>query len=182
MSKYKILFQLSGSIACYKACNVISKLVQRDIDVRIACTEASLKFIGVSTLEGLTRNPVYIDMFARKHALDHIELAKWYDMAIVCPATANIINKFSAGIADDLISTLFLAQDFSKPYLIAPAMNHMMYKHPSTQNSIMTLEDWGVKFLGPGHGHQACGDEGPGRMLEPELILEGIFKKMGDYK
>jgi len=100
------------------------------------------------------------------------------DLDIICPATANIINKLSHGIADDLISTLFLAQNFSKPYLIAPAMNKNMFSHPATQKSLQTLESWKVSILKTGHGHQACGDEGPGRLLEPEQIYSEILKSL----
>jgi phosphopantothenoylcysteine decarboxylase/phosphopantothenate--cysteine ligase len=181
MSK-KILFQLTGSIACYKACNVISKLVKNGFEVKTVVTKSALEFIGLSTLEGLTHMPVYVDMFERKRALDHIDLTKWYDLAIICPATANIINKLAAGVADDPISTLFLAQDFSKPYLIAPAMNQNMYKHPATMKAIETLKSWEVKILEAGVGYQACGDMGPGRLLEPENIYEEIIRALGDAK
>ena len=117
MSKYKILVAFTGSIACYKGCSLVSKLVQNNCEVKTICTKSALNFIGLSTLQGLTNNPVYTDMFEDridKTNLEHIELTKWYDLAIVCPASANIINKFAAGIADDLLSTTFLAQDFSK--------------------------------------------------------------------
>ena len=173
-SKKNILFQLSGSIACYKACNVISKLVQEGYGVKTACTENALKFIGKSTLEGLTHNAVYVDTFEDRSALEHIELTKWMDLAIVCPATANIINKLAAGIGDDYISTVFLACDFSKPYLIAPAMNQNMWAHPATKRSVGILKGWGVKVLGTGTGYQACGDKGAGRLLEPEAIYKEI--------
>jgi phosphopantothenoylcysteine decarboxylase/phosphopantothenate--cysteine ligase len=173
-SKKNILFQLTGSIACYKACNVISRLVQEGYEVKTACTENALKFIGRSTLEGLTHNAVYVDTFEDRSALEHIALTKWMDLAIVCPATANIINKLAAGIGDDYISTVFLACDFSKPYLIAPAMNQKMWAHPATKRSVGTLQSWGVKMLGTGTGYQACGDKGAGRLLEPEAIYKEI--------
>ena len=176
MSKGKnILFQLTGSIACYKACGVISRLVQDGHRVKTICSANALKFIGKATLEGLTHMPVYVDMFEEKFALEHIELVKWLDLAIICPATANIINKLAAGIGDDYISTTFLASDFSKPYLIAPAMNQNMYAHPATAAALKKLEGWGVKMLGTGVGYQACGDKGPGRLLEPDRILAEIY-------
>jgi len=173
-SKGKILFQLTGSIACYKACNVVSKLVQEGFDVKTVCSQNALKFIGKSTLEGLTHNAVYVDTFEDRSALEHIALTKWLDLAIICPATANIINKLAAGIGDDYISTVFLAFDFSKPYLIAPAMNQNMWAHPATRRSTGILKDWGVKILGTGTGYQACGDKGAGRLLEPEAIYTEI--------
>jgi len=169
----KVLFLLTGSIACYKACNVISKLVQAGCEVKTVCTPNALKFIGKSTLEGLTHNPVYTDTFEDRSALEHIELTKWMDLAIVCPATANVMNKLAAGVADDFLTTLFLAWDTKKPYLIAPAMNRNMWAHPATKRSVKTLEDWGVKVLGTAKGYQACGDIGEGRLLEPaDLYLE----------
>lgn len=174
MKKSKILIKLTGSIACYKACHVISKLVQQGHEVYTVVTENAKEFIGLSTLEGLTRCPVYHDMWERRKALEHIELIRSVDLAIVCPATANIINKFAAGIGDDTVSTLFLAHDFKIPYLIAPAMNMNMYNHPSTQKSLQTLKEWGVKILETDNGHQACGDIGPGRLLKPEKIVEII--------
>lgn len=179
MKKNKILFQLTGSIACYKACGVISRLVQDGHEVRTACTENALKFIGRSTLEGLTHNPVLTDTFEDKRALEHVEMVKWLDLAVLCPATANIINKLAAGIGDDYVSTAFLAFDFSKPYLVAPAMNKNMYAHPATVRSMRLLESWGVRMLGAGTGYQACGDRGPGRLLEPEEIFREITLAAG---
>ncbi|MDD5210425.1 MAG: flavoprotein [Elusimicrobiales bacterium] len=177
-SKGNILFQLTGSIACYKACNVISKLVQEGCDVKTVCSVNALKFIGKSTLEGLTHNAVYVDTFEDRSALEHIELTKWMDLAIICPATANIINKMAAGIGDDYISTIFLAFDFKKPYLVAPAMNQNMWAHPATKRSVDILEGWGVKMIGPGTGYQACGDKGAGRLSEPDAIYKEIKKNL----
>jgi phosphopantothenoylcysteine decarboxylase/phosphopantothenate--cysteine ligase len=177
-SKGNILFQLTGSIACYKACNVISKLVQEGYEVKTAVSQNALKFIGKSTLEGLTHHAVYFDTFEDRSALEHIALTKWLDLAIICPATANIINKMVAGIGDDYISTVFLAFDFSKPYLIAPAMNQNMWAHPATKRSVGILKGWGVKILGTGTGYQACGDKGAGRLLEPDAIYKEIKKNI----
>ena len=107
-----------------------------------------------------------------------MEIVKWLDLAIICPATANIINKLAAGLGDDYISTTFLAFDFSKPYLIAPAMNKNMYAHPATVKGIKTLEGWGLRMLGTGAGYQACGDKGAGRLLEPEEIYREIIRNL----
>jgi len=177
-SKANILFQLTGSIACYKACAVISKLVQSGCDVKTVCTENALKFIGKSTLEGLTHHAVYVDTFEERSALEHIELTKWMDLAIICPATANVMNKLAAGVADDFVTTLFLAWDQKKPWLIAPAMNRNMWAHPATVRSVKTLGEWGVKILGTGKGYQACGDVGEGRLLEPEELYLAIRKHL----
>ncbi|MCK5356879.1 MAG: hypothetical protein KAJ48_00655 [Elusimicrobiales bacterium] len=181
MSKYKanILFQLTGSIACYKACNVISKLVQNGFDVKCACSKNSLNFIGKATLEGLTQNQgYYYDSFQEINSPEHIELSKWADIAVICPATANTINKLAAGAADDLISATFLAFDFTKPYIIVPAMNKNMYFHPATKRSLEILKKWKIKVLNTAKGHQACGDSGEGRMLEPDEISEEIINSI----
>lgn len=177
-AKKNILFQLTGSIACYKACGVISRLVQEGCDVKTVCSANALKFIGKSTLEGLTHNAVYTDTFEDRTALEHIELTKWMHLAIICPATADIINKMAAGIGDDYISTIFLAFDFAKPCLVAPAMNRNMWAHPATRRSVGVLKGWGVKLIGPGNGRQACGDSGDGRLLEPEAICKEIRRAL----
>jgi phosphopantothenoylcysteine decarboxylase/phosphopantothenate--cysteine ligase len=174
MSKSKILFQLTGSIACFKACAVISRLVREGHEVKTACTPSALQFIGPATLEGLTGRPVYADVFEKKQSIEHIALSKWTDLAIVCPATANMMNKMAAGIGDDAVSTLFLSHDFAKPFLVAPAMNKNMWKHPATQKSVEILRGWGVDVLPVARGRQACGDEGDGRMLEPDAIYAAI--------
>ena len=178
MSRSKILFSLTGSIACYKACQVISRLTQEGCEVKAACTPAALQFIGPSTLEGLTRRPVYVDMFEKKTALEHVELAQWADLSIICPASANTINKLAAGIADNAVTTLFLAFDLSKSCLIAPAMNQAMYRHPATRQALATLRSWKVKVLAVDTGRQACGDIGEGRLLEPEKILQEVRRAL----
>jgi phosphopantothenoylcysteine decarboxylase / phosphopantothenate---cysteine ligase len=122
----KILFKLSGSIACYKACNLISKWVKEGHEVQTVATEAALKFVGASTLEGLSGKPVFHDLYESGKQMAHINLVKWADVTVLCPGTANTINKFAQGLGDDLISSLFLAHDFNKPYFIAPAMNTAM--------------------------------------------------------
>ncbi|NLO90717.1 MAG: flavoprotein [Elusimicrobia bacterium] len=175
MSKYKILFQLTGSIACFKACALISRLVREGCEVKAACTPSALRFIGQSTLEGLTGRPLYCDMFEAKQSVEHIALSKWADLSIICPATANIMGKMASGIGDDCVSTLFLAHDFSKPCLVAPAMNRNMWKHPATRRSVELLEEYGVEVLPVAEGRQACGDEGEGRMLEPDDIYAYIM-------
>ena len=178
MKKSKILIKLTGSIACYKACYVISHLVQQGHEVYPVVSKSALEFIGLATLEGLTRRPVYHDMWERKKALEHIELIRSVDLAIICPATANIINKLAAGIGDEVVSTLFLAHDFKIPYLIAPAMNMNMFNHPATQKSLGIFKVWGVRILDTDCGHQACGDIGPGRLMEPLQIVEIINKEL----
>lgn len=182
MSKSRILFQLSGSIACYKACQVISRLVQDGHEVRTACTANALRFVGAATLEGLTGSPVFSDAFEPGRMLDHIELAKWAELAILCPATAESINRLAAGTGQDAVASLFLAYDLAKPYLVAPAMNRQMWEHPATRESMARLKGWNVRVLGTGVGRQACGDTGPGRLLEPEEIHAEIVAALGSAR
>jgi phosphopantothenoylcysteine decarboxylase/phosphopantothenate--cysteine ligase len=178
MSNAKILFQLTGSIAGYKACHVISRLVQAGHEVEVVASPSALQFIGPATLEGLTGRPVHSDTFARGGAMDHIHLIRWADLVVICPATANTINKMVNGVGDDLVSTLFLAHDFKKPFIIAPAMNTMMYRHPATQKSLKTLREWGIEVLEPEAGALACGEVGEGRLLEPDLILKRLIERI----
>src|SRR5687768_14401569 len=132
MSGSNLLIIFTGSIAAYKGCDVVSRLVHRGHRVRCVATASALKFVGAATLEGLTGSPVLSDAFAPGSALEHINLTRWADAVLVCPATANTLNRFAAGLADDLAGALFLAHDRAKPWLVAPAMNPAMWSHPAT--------------------------------------------------
>jgi phosphopantothenoylcysteine decarboxylase / phosphopantothenate---cysteine ligase len=169
-----ILFILSGSIACYKACDAISRLVQRGHRVRTVATESALRFVGTATLEGLSGEPVGTELFAAGAALDHIALTRWADVTLLCPATANTLNRTSAGLGDDLAGALLLAHDWKKPLLIAPAMNPAMWSHPATVGSVETLRRWGARFIAPATGRTACGEVGEGRLAEPEDIAAAL--------
>ncbi len=166
-----ILFILSGSIACYKACAAISQLVQRGHQVRCVATEAALKFVGVATLEGLSREKVATDLFADGGALDHISLVRWANVVVVCPATANTLNRAAAGLGDDLAGALLLAHDWTKTLLFFPAMNPAMWSHPATRASVDKLRSWGARFVELGVGRTACGEVGFGRLAEPDDIV-----------
>lgn len=172
MSKSKVVFMMTGSIACYKACHVISRLVQNNCEVQVVASSSALKFVGNATLEGLSGRPVVSDMYAAGNVMDHIHLMRWADLILVAPATANFLNKAAQGVGDDLLQTLFLAHDFKKPFLIAPAMNTSMYLHPVTQKSLKALKDMGLQILDTASGILACGEEGWGKLLEPDLILK----------
>ena len=174
-----VLFQLSGSIAAYKACQVISRLTQAGCEVQTVATHAALQFVGPATLEGLTGRPVATDTFAAGSQMDHIHVVRWADLIVLCPATANTINRLAAGIADDLIGTMFLAHDFTKPYVLVPAMNAAMYEHPATAASLGLLRDWGVEIVEPDAGSLACGEIGPGRLAEPDVILAELLGRLG---
>lgn len=174
MSGSRILFVVTGSIAAYKACDALSRLVQRGHSVRTVATESALRFVGAATLEGLTRERVLSDLFQPGASLEHIELTRWADAVVVCPATANTLNRFAAGLADDLAGALFLARDRRKPFLAAPAMNPAMWEHPATTESVDKLARWGVRFILPGVGRTACGEEGEGRLAEPPEIVAAV--------
>jgi phosphopantothenoylcysteine decarboxylase/phosphopantothenate--cysteine ligase len=182
MLKNKILVEITGSIAAYKVGYLISKLVQNGFEVKTVVTESALNFIGKATLEGLTNNHVYCDTFGSNIIMSHISLTKWADLTILVPADANTINKFSAGIADNLITSMFLANDTEKPYLIAPAMNVAMYNHPALQSSLEKLKEWGYIVLPTGEGYLACGDEGKGKLLEPDKIFGYIISNLNQSK
>ena len=174
MSGSNLLFVFTGSIAAYKACEAVSQLVQRGHRVRIVATESALKFIGPATLEGLTGTAPLSDRFAQGTALEHINLTRWADAVVICPATANTINRLAAGLADDLVVALFLARLRNKPWLVAPAMNPAMWSHPATRAAVERLGTWGVRFLSVGSGRTACGETGEGRLTEPEEIVAAV--------
>lgn len=176
-----ILFIFTGSIACYKAVNVVSKLAQEGHQVQCVLTPSASQFIGNPTLEGLTGLRVHTSVFEEGQIMGHIKLIRDADIVVVAPATANFINKISAGIADDLASTLFLAHDFKKPFILFPAMNSSMYHHPTTQKSMEKLTAMGITISSTGSGILACGEVGYGKLLEPELILSEIKKNLKNY-
>jgi len=176
--KKKILVIMTGSIASYKACQVLSTLSKKDCDVKVVLTKSAQNFIGDSTIEGLTGNSPYKDLYESGSVMEHIYLARWADLILVAPATANFINKISQGLADDLASTIFLAYDFSKPFLVVPAMNTSMYKHPVTQKSIKALTEIGIQILETASGVLACGEVGWGKLLEPDLIVQQVDKAL----
>lgn len=174
----RILVLMSGSIAAYKACQVLSRLAQAGHQVEVAASASALKFIGSATIEGLTGRAVHSDLWEQGRAMDHIHLARWADLIIALPASAHFINRLAHGLGDDLLTSLFLAHDFKKPFLIAPAMNTSMYQHPATQNSLKILRDWGLEILEAASGVLACGETGYGRLLEPDQILGEIQTRL----
>jgi phosphopantothenoylcysteine decarboxylase/phosphopantothenate--cysteine ligase len=174
MSGSNVLFILTGSVACYKACEAVSRLVQAGHRLRIVATASALRFVGAPTLEALAGSPVLSDLWADGQALEHIKLTRWADLVIICPATANTINRLAAGLGDDLVGALYLAHDRTKPWLIVPAMNPAMWSHPATQAAAEKLRAWGVRFLPAGTGRTACGEAGEGRLAEPEMIVAAV--------
>jgi phosphopantothenoylcysteine decarboxylase/phosphopantothenate--cysteine ligase len=173
LSGKTILLGVTGGIAAYKSVEIVSRLRKSGAQVDIVMTKAAAEFVSPLTFRSLSLRPVYTEMFAEPKSWDveHIALAEKADLALVAPATANIIAKMALGIADDFLSTVLLA--VRKPIIVAPAMNHAMYHHPATQQNLETLQKRGVQVIGPARGFQACGTEGDGRMSEPgEIIAE----------
>ncbi len=172
--KKTVVLGVTGSIAAYKAADIISGLHKLSIDVRVILTEGGAQFITPLALETLSRAPVYTKQFSREapYEVEHIALAKLADVFLVAPATANFIGKAANGIADDHLITTFLAT--RAPVLIAPAMNVNMYNHPAVQKNIETLRARGCTFIEPAEGLLACGDTGKGRLAPIEEILAAV--------
>ena len=179
-----IILGVSGGIAAYKAAELTRLFKKEGADVRVVMTKSAKEFVSPLTFETLSGNPVYSDMFINSalrgtHPVDgsqysalnmpHIDLGKKCDLFIVAPATANIIGKFANGIADDLLSTLYLS--VTSPVLIAPAMNNNMYANPVVQENIKKLKGFNINFVEPGFGELACGDKGEGRLADLDVIL-----------
>lgn len=174
----RVLVLMSGSIAAFKVVQLVSRLVQAPVgaEVEVVMTSAARAFIGEASLEGLTGRRVRSDTFAAGDHMDHIRLVRWADIVLAAPCTANTLNKLALGIGDDLVGTLFLAHDFSKPWLIAPAMNTRMYEHPTTRGSLDRLRGMGCTIVEGGSGALACGEIGAGRLAEPEVLLEAVLR------
>jgi phosphopantothenoylcysteine synthetase/decarboxylase len=173
LTGYEVLLAPTGGIACYKSADLASKLVQAGAGVTVAMTESASRFVAPLTFQSLTARAVYTSLWqsVQRYEHHHIALTERADLMIVAPATANIIAKMAAGIADDLVSALALSASGACPVLIAPAMNVRMWQAPPTQANMKTLAARGIHSVGPGEGRLACGDVGPGRMAEPEEIL-----------
>ena len=169
-----IVIGITGGIAAYKSLSLIRLFKSAGYEVKVAATQHALEFVTPLTIETLSQNKLYTDMFdcKREMSVQHIALADWADCVIVAPATANVIGKYANGIADDALSTLLLA--FSKPVFFAPAMNCNMYEHPAVQQNLQTLQQRGVHVIEPKAGFLACGTEGKGRMEEPEQIFDTV--------
>ncbi len=169
-----ILLGITGGIAAYKSVSFARLLIKSGYDVRVIMTASAQAFITPLTLQALTGNPVHIDLLdeSAELGMGHIELAKWADLLIIAPATANTIAKLAMGIADDLLTTVCLAT--AAPILVAPAMNQQMWQHPSVKLNLQTLTDYDYEIIQPASGEQACGDIGEGRLPEPEQLLEYV--------
>ena len=169
-----ILLGITGGVAAYKSASFARLLIKSGYDVRVIMTASAQAFITPLTLQALTGNQVHIDLLdeTAELGMGHIELAKWADLLIIAPATANTIAKLAMGIADDLLTTVCLAT--TAPILVAPAMNQQMWQHPSVKLNLQTLTDYDYEIIQPASGEQACGDIGEGRLPEPEQLLEYV--------
>ena len=169
-----IVLGITGGIAAYKAPEIVRLLVKEGHEVRCAATKHALEFCTRAALETVSQHPLYSDLFAgNATATEHISVAAWADRLIVAPATANILGKIAAGIADDALTTLLLAIAPEK-VLLAPAMNSQMWAHPAVQHNVQTLRGWGYTMVGPEAGELACGTTGQGRMAQPTAIVAAL--------
>ncbi|EKY3118297.1 bifunctional phosphopantothenoylcysteine decarboxylase/phosphopantothenate--cysteine ligase CoaBC [Cronobacter turicensis] len=168
----KIVLGVSGGIAAYKTPELVRRLRERGAEVRVAMTEAAKAFITPLSLQAVSGYPVSDSLLdpAAEAAMGHIELGKWADLVILAPATADLIARVAAGMANDLVTTICLATQ--SPVAVVPAMNQQMYRNIATQQNIEQLASRGLRIWGPDSGSQACGDVGPGRMLDPLEIVE----------
>ncbi|MBN3574705.1 bifunctional phosphopantothenoylcysteine decarboxylase/phosphopantothenate--cysteine ligase CoaBC [Vibrio neptunius] len=176
----KILLGIGGGIAAYKCADLTRRLIERGAEVQIVMTKAAKEFITPLTMQAVSGRPVSDSLLdpAAEASMGHIELAKWADLVLLAPATADLIARMAAGMGNDLLTTLVLATD--APIAVSPAMNQQMYRNQATQENIATLERRGMHIWGPAAGEQACGDVGPGRMLEPMQLVGLCEQFWGD--
>ncbi|MCG8586297.1 MAG: phosphopantothenoylcysteine decarboxylase [Pirellulales bacterium] len=170
----RLVIGVAGGVAAYKTAALVSKCVQAGADVSVVITKAAERFVGRATFEALTGRPALVDVFDNaQHPLGaHIDLAEHAELLCVAPATANFLAKAATGMADDLLSTLYLSHE--GPVLVAPAMNNAMWSKPSVERNVSQLRTDGAKFVDPTSGWLSCRQQGAGRMAEPESILEHI--------
>lgn len=172
LERKRVLLGVSGGIAAYKACELTRRLKDAGADVRVLMTRAACEFVSPLTFQALSGNPVGLSLLdpAAEAAMGHIELARFAEIFVIAPASADLIARLAHGMADDLLGTVALA--CAAPLALAPSMNQQMYAHAATQANLATLKARGVAVLGPASGAQACGDVGAGRMLEPAELIE----------
>lgn len=170
----RVLLCVCGGIAAYKAAELVRRLRDAGAQVQVAMTENAQRFVSAQTFQALSHRPVRTSLWdaQAEAAMGHLELAGWAQQVVVAPATANMLAKLAHGLADDLVSTLCLATE--APLLLAPAMNHRMWRHPATQANVALLLARGARLIGPNDGPLAEGESGPGRMAEPAEIVVAL--------
>jgi phosphopantothenoylcysteine decarboxylase/phosphopantothenate--cysteine ligase len=176
----RILLGCGASVALYKACDLASKLTQAGHQVRAVLTPNAAKLVSPQLFEAVCGEPAQVDEFGpgRRGAMDHIELAKWGELLLVAPASAGVVARLAHGIAEDLVGTVALAVDAKKPRILCPAMNPTMLESRPVQRNLVTLREDGWEVLEPESGHMACGDEGTGRLVEPQRIVERVSARL----
>jgi len=174
LSGKKILLGVTAGIAAYKAPDLVRRLRDRGAQVRVVMTASATRMVAPTVFQAVSGHPVRRDLWDEEAeaAMGHIELARWADALVIAPATAHCMARLAAGFAGDLLSTLCLASE--APLFLAPAMNHVMWRHAATRANRATLAARGVRFVGPGEGAQACGETGPGRMAEPAEVVAAV--------
>lgn len=175
--KKTVLLCVTGGIAAYKIATLASMLVKTGYDVKVVMTQKATNFINPLVFETLTQHKCLIDTFDRnfEYSVEHVTLAKWADIVMIAPATANVIGKLAHGIADDMLTTTVMACAECKK-ILAPAMNTRMYENPVVQDNLKLLEHYGYEVIQPASGHLACGDNGAGKMPEAETLYEYIYR------
>jgi phosphopantothenoylcysteine decarboxylase/phosphopantothenate--cysteine ligase len=174
LSGRRILLGITGGIAAYKSAYLARRLVEQGAEVRVIMTASAQEFVGSQTLAAITGHDVQTELFAGSSPSPHTDLASWAEIIVVAPATTNTLGKLAGGLADDLLSNTLLAARC--PVLLAPAMHTEMWEHPATQRNVSRLIDDGHRMVGPESGALAGGDEGVGRMAEPEQIVAALEK------
>jgi phosphopantothenoylcysteine decarboxylase / phosphopantothenate---cysteine ligase len=174
-AKTRVLLGVTGGIAAYKSPDLVRRLMERGADVQVVMTAAAQRFVSPMTFQAVSGHPTRSDLWdtAAEAAMGHIELARWAQIVVVAPASADFIARLTAGRADDLLCTLCLATE--APIMVAPAMNRVMWANKATQANVATLAGRGIRVLGPGSGNQACGEIGAGRMWEPTQLAEAML-------
>ena len=177
-----VVLGVSGGIAAYKALEIVSQLIKKDIEVHVIMTEAATKFVTPLSFQSLSQNMVTCDMFTEPKAweIQHISLAEKADVFLVAPATANIIGKVANGIADDMLSTTIMATNAK--VIFAPAMNTNMYNNPIVQENIKKLKSFGYGFIDPAEGRLACGTSGTGKLESPDIIVDRVLMELNEKK
>ncbi len=177
MAGRRILLGVTGGIAAYKSVYLLRLLTQAGADVQVVMTPAATRFVGPETFAALSHRPVHSDVFERTDEVLHVKLAHQADLAVVAPATANLLGRLAHGLADDLLTSVLL--EATCPLVLAPAMHAGMWEHAATRANLALLVERGANVVGPGEGSLAAGDEGVGRMAEPEQILEAVVGSLG---
>ena len=177
LERRRVLLGVTGGIAAYKVAHLVRLLTQSGAEVQVIMTPSALRFVGADTFAALSARPVYSDVFEHSEAVLHVRLAREADVAVVAPATANLLAKLAHGLADDLLTSTLL--ETACPLVLAPAMHSGMWSHPATRRNVDTLVERGAVVVGPSAGPLAAGDEGVGRMVEPEEILAAVVRELG---